>query len=217
MPDFCALGVIIDSAFTWGDDRRPCTPWHKTLIYETHVKGLTQLHPQVPEERRGTYGGVMSEPIIAHLKRLGVTAIELLPVHAHIDDRNLLEKGLTNYWGYNTLNYFAPHREYSARESPRESVREFKTMVRTLHAAGIEVILDVVYNHTCEGNQLGPTLSFRGIDNVNYYRLSPESALLHGFHRVRQYAQHGSATRAATHHGQPALLGAGDARRWVSI
>ena len=176
---FCALGSTIDTAFTWGDDRRPNTPWHKTLIYEAHVKGLTKLHPDVPEDRRGTYSGVMSEPVIAHLKKMGVTAIELLPVHAHLDDRNLLEKNLTNYWGYNTLNYFAPHMEYSSRGSARESVREFKTMVRTLHAAGIEVILDVVYNHTCEGNQLGPTLSFRGIDNLNYYRLSPESKRFH--------------------------------------
>ena len=176
---FCALGATIDTAFTWGDDRRPRTPWHKTFIYEAHIKGLTKLHPEVDEARRGTYSGLMSDPVIAHLKKLGVTAIELMPVHAHLDDRNLLEKGLTNYWGYNTLNYFAPHMEYSMRSSARESVREFKTMVRTLHAAGIEVILDVVYNHTCEGNQLGPTLSFRGIDNVNYYRLSPESLRYH--------------------------------------
>jgi glycogen operon protein len=172
---FCALGATIDTAFTWGDDRLPRTPWHKTLIYEAHVKGLTQLHPEVPEDRRGTYSGLMSEPVIAHLRKLGVTAIELMPVHAHIDDRHLLEKKLTNYWGYNTLNYFSPHMEYSSRAQARESVREFKTMVRTLHAAGIEVILDVVYNHTCEGNQMGPTLSFRGIDNLNYYRLSEES------------------------------------------
>jgi isoamylase len=172
---FCPLGATIDTAFTWGDDRRPRTPWHKTLIYEAHVRGLTKLHPQVPEEHRGTYTGLMSEPVIAHLKQLGVTAIELMPVHAHLDDRYLLEKKLTNFWGYNTLNYFSPHVEYSSRDSARESVREFKTMVRTLHSAGIEVILDVVYNHTCEGNQMGPTLSFRGIDNLNYYRLSPES------------------------------------------
>ena len=162
-----------------GDDRRPRTPWHKTLIYEAHVKGLTKLHPEVAEDRRGTYGGLMSEPVIAHLKSLGVTAIELLPVHAHLDDRHLVEKGLNNYWGYNTLNYFSPHMEYSSRQTPSDAVREFKTMVRTMHAAGIEVILDVVYNHTCEGNQLGPTLSFRGIDNESYYRLSPESKRYH--------------------------------------
>jgi glycogen operon protein len=172
---FCALGATIDTAFTWGDDRRPRIPWHKTLIYEAHIKALTRLHPEVEPERRGTYSGLMSDPVIAHLRKLGVTAIELLPVHQHIDDRDLLQKNLTNFWGYNTLNYFAPHREYSMRGSARESVREFKTMVRTLHAAGIEVILDVVYNHTCEGNHLGPTLSFRGIDNASYYRLSEES------------------------------------------
>ncbi len=172
---FCPLGAVIDTAFTWGDDRRPHHPWHKTLIYEAHVKGLTKLHPDVPEDRRGTYSGLMSESVISHLKQLGVTAIELLPVHAHLDDRHLLEKNLNNYWGYNTLNYFAPHMEYSSHATARDGVREFKTMVRTLHAAGIEVILDVVYNHTCEGNQLGPTLSFRGIDNQSYYRLSPES------------------------------------------
>jgi isoamylase len=172
---FCPLGATVDTAFTWGDDRRPRTPWHKTLIYEVHIKGLTKLHPGVEEDRRGTYSGLMSEAVIAHLKKMRVTAVELMPVHAHMDDRHLLEKKLTNYWGYNTLSYFAPHTEYSSRDSARECVREFKTMVRTLHAAGIEVILDVVYNHTCEGNQMGPTLSFRGIDNVNYYRLSPEA------------------------------------------
>jgi glycogen operon protein len=171
---FCPLGATIDMAFTWGDDRPPRTPWHKTLIYEAHVRGLTKLHPDVPEERRGTYSGLMAEPVIAHLKKLGVTAVELLPVHAHVDDRHLVQKKLTNYWGYNTLNFFSPHNEYSSRDSARECVREFKTMVRTLHAAGIEVILDVVYNHTCEGNEKGPTLSLRGLDNLNYYRLSPE-------------------------------------------
>ncbi|MDQ3440210.1 MAG: glycogen debranching protein GlgX, partial [Planctomycetota bacterium] len=171
---FAALGAVVDTAFTWGDDRAPRTPWHKTLIYEAHVKGMTMRHNDVAENRRGTYAGIASEPIIQHLQSLGVTAIELLPVHYHLDDRNLLEKGLTNYWGYNTLNYFAPHVEYASKDSPRGSVTEFKQMVRTLHAAGIEVILDVVYNHTCEGNQMGPTLSWRGVDNAAYYRLSPE-------------------------------------------
>jgi isoamylase len=171
---FAPLGAVVDAAFTWSDDRPPRTPWHKTLIYEAHVKGLTMRHPDIPENRRGTYAAVAAEPIIQHLKSLGVTAIELLPVHQHLDDRTLLDKGLTNFWGYNTLNYFAPHVEYASRESPRGSVVEFKQMVRALHAAGIEVILDVVYNHTCEGNQMGPTLSWRGIDNDAYYRLSPE-------------------------------------------
>ena len=169
---FAVLGSVIDTAFTWGDDRAPRTPWHKTLIYEAHVKGLTYNHPDVPEEKRGTYAGIGSEPVIQHLKSLGVTAIELLPVHTHLDDKDLISKGLTNYWGYNTLNFFAPHVEYASKNSPRKSVQEFKSMVRSLHAAGIEVILDVVYNHTCEGNQMGPTLSWRGVDNKNYYWLS---------------------------------------------
>ncbi|HEX8913733.1 MAG TPA: glycogen debranching protein GlgX [Humisphaera sp.] len=171
---FCPLASVIDTAFTWGDDRPPRTPWHKTLIYEAHVKGLTARHPEVPEDRRGTYAGFATEAVIDHLLSLGVTAVELLPVHYHLNDRNLVEKGLTNYWGYNTLGFFAPHVEYASKNSPRKSVVEFKSMVRSLHAAGIEVILDVVYNHTCEGSHLGPTLSWRGIDNASYYRLSPE-------------------------------------------
>jgi isoamylase len=171
---FAPLASVIDTAFTWGDDRPPRIPWHKTLIYEAHVKGLTQLHPGVPEKQRGTYAGVASEAVVQHLLDLGVTAIELLPVHYHLNDRHLVEKGLTNYWGYNTLGFFAPHLAYASKASPRKSVQEFKMMVRALHAAGIEVILDVVYNHTAEGNQMGPTLSWRGIDNAGYYRLSPE-------------------------------------------
>ena len=171
---FAPLASVIDTAFTWGDDRAPHTPWHKTLIYEAHVKGITHNHPDIPEDKRGTYAGIGSEPVINHLKSLGVTAIELLPVHAHLDDRDLISKGLTNYWGYNTLNFFAPHVEYASKHTPRKSVQEFKSMVRSLHAAGIEVILDVVYNHTCEGNQMGPTLSWRGVDNDNYYWLSTE-------------------------------------------
>jgi isoamylase len=165
------LGVVVDTAFTWGDDRLPRVPWHKTLIYEMHVKGFTRRHPKVPHELRGTYEGLASEAAISHLKDLGVTTVELLPVHHHVDDRYLVDKKLTNYWGYNTLAYFAPDVRYSAHKNPAESVREFKMMVRSLHAAGIEVILDVVYNHTAEGNHLGPTLSLRGIDNAAYYRL----------------------------------------------
>jgi len=171
---FAPLASALDTAFTWGDDRPPRTPWHKTLIYEAHVKGLTMRHPDVPEERRGTYAGLASEAVIDHLLDLGVTALELLPVHYHLNDRNLVEKGLTNYWGYNTLGYFAPHMPYASRQSPRKSVQEFKTMVRSMHAAGIEVILDVVYNHTGEGNEKGPTLSLRGADNAAYYRLNPQ-------------------------------------------
>ncbi len=172
----CPLGSVIDTAFTWGDDRAPRVPWHKTLIYEAHVKGMTVRHPDVPEERRGTYAALASDSVIQHLKSIGVTAVELLPVHYHLNDRHLIERGLTNYWGYNTLNYFAPHVAYASRNSPRKSVQEFKTMVRSLHAAGIEVILDVVYNHTAEGNEMGPTLSFRGIDNASFYRLSPNDS-----------------------------------------
>jgi isoamylase len=168
------LAAVIDPAFTWGDDRPPRTPWHKTLIYELHVKGFTIGHPDVPEKVRGTYAGVASEAAVQHLLGLGVTAVELMPVHHHLDDRHLVEAGRTNYWGYNTLSYFAPDLRYATGQSPRESVQQFKMMVRALHAAGIEVILDVVYNHTAEGNQLGPTLSWRGIDNASYYHLSPE-------------------------------------------
>lgn len=161
---------VIDTAFTWGDDRRPNTPWHETVIYELHVKGMTRLHPLIPEPLRGTYAGLASEPVIEHLKRLGVTAVELMPVHAFVDDRALLARGLRNYWGYNSIGYFAPE----ARYGQQDPVREFKTMVKTFHRHGIEVILDVVYNHTAEGNHLGPTLSFRGIDNAAYYRLAAD-------------------------------------------
>ncbi len=169
----CApLAAVIDEAFTWGDDRPPQTPWNKTIIYEMHVKGFTKLHPEVPEKLRGTYAGLGSEAIVRYLRELGITAIELLPVQDHVDDRQLVDRGLTNYWGYNTLAFFAPELEYSSTPVAQNTVREFKTMVKTMHSNGIEVILDVVYNHTAEGNHMGPTLSFRGIDNASYYRLS---------------------------------------------
>ena len=171
---FAPLGIVLDTAFTWGDDRPPLVPWNRTLIYEVHVKGFTMRHPGVPKAIRGTYAGLATEAAIAHLKRLNVTAVELLPVYHHMDDKFLLDKQLSNYWGYNTLAYFAPDTRYASQRSPRKAVQEFKFMVRTLHQAGIEVILDVVYNHTCEGNQNGPTLSLRGIDNANYYKLTPE-------------------------------------------
>jgi glycogen operon protein len=171
---FAPLAAVLDTAFTWGDDRPPRTPWHKTLIYELHVKGFTQRHPDVPEKVRGTYGGLASEAAIQHLKSLHITAVELMPVHHHVDDRHLMDRGLSNYWGYNTLAFFAPDLRWASKQSPRKSVQEFKMMVRALHAAGIEVILDVVYNHTAEGSPLGPTLSMRGIDNASYYRLSPK-------------------------------------------
>lgn len=171
---FAPLAVVIDSAFTWGDDRPPRTPWHQTFIYELHVKGFTRLHEDVPEKLRGTYAGLASEAAVRHLTELGVTAVELLPVHHRADDRHLVEKGMANYWGYNTLNYFAPDARYCATSIPQDAVQQFKMMVRAMHAAGIEVILDVVYNHTAEGQQLGPTLSFRGVDNAAYYRLAPD-------------------------------------------
>jgi isoamylase len=170
------LAAVVDGAFTWGEDRPLRTPWHETLIYELHVKGFTALHPDIPESLRGTYLGLASEPAIRHLVSLGVTAVELMPVHHHIDDWHLKQRGLRNYWGYNTLSYLSPHSRYSTSASPLECVREFKMMVRALHAAGLEVILDVVYNHTAEGNHLGPTVSLRGIDNATYYRLQPHSA-----------------------------------------
>jgi isoamylase len=160
---------VLDPSFNWGDDRPPRTPWHQTVIYELHVRGYTRLHPQVPEPLRGTYAGLATAPVLDHLRRLGVTAVELLPVHSFIDDRHLVVRGLRNYWGYNSIGFFAPDARYAAGGP----VAEFKRMVKTLHAAGIEVILDVVYNHTGEGNHLGPTLAFRGIDNAAYYRLAP--------------------------------------------
>jgi isoamylase len=171
---YAPLAAVVDNAFTWGDDRPPRTPWHETLIYELHVKGFTKLNSQIPEPLRGTYRGLASEPAIRYLTSLGVTAVELMPVHQHADEWHLIQRGLGNYWGYNTLSYFAPDLAYASAGNPLDAVREFKMMVRALHAAGLEVILDVVYNHTAEGNHLGPTLSLRGIDNTSYYRLQPD-------------------------------------------
>jgi isoamylase len=172
---FAPLGTVIDASFTWGDDRSPRTPWHKTIIYETHVKGYSKLRQELPERLRGTYAGLATERSLRYLQSLGVTAVELMPVHHHVNDWTLKQKGLSNYWGYNTLGFFAPEPAYASMKSPEDSVREFKRMVRSLHAAGIEVILDVVYNHTAEGNHLGPLLSLRGIDNACYYRLTPDN------------------------------------------
>jgi glycogen operon protein len=163
--------VVINPFFDWGVDRPPRRPYHETVVYEAHVKGMTETHPDLPDDLRGTYAGLAHPVIIEHLTRLGVTAVELMPVHHFVNDSVLVEKGLNNYWGYNTIGFFAPDHKYSSSRSPGGQVQEFKTMVRTLHEAGIEVILDVVYNHTAEGNHLGPTLSFRGIDNPAYYRL----------------------------------------------
>ncbi|TML90123.1 MAG: glycogen debranching protein GlgX [Actinobacteria bacterium] len=163
--------VVVDASFPWGDDRQPRTPWHETVIYETHVRGFTARHPDVPDALRGTYAGLAHPAAIGHLTGLGVTAVELLPVHHFFSEPIVVERGLRNYWGYNSLGYFAPHARYSSSGRRGEQVREFKALVRTLHAARIEVILDVVYNHTAEGDHRGPTLSLRGIDNAAYYRL----------------------------------------------
>ncbi|MFD4372282.1 glycogen debranching protein GlgX [Streptomyces sp. NPDC058486] len=166
--------VVVNPYFDWGDDRRPRTEYHHTVIYEAHVKGLTMLHPDLPEELRGTYAGLAHPSVIGHLKELGVTALELMPVHQFVNDHRLVDAGLSNYWGYNTIGFFAPHNAYASWGDRGQQVLEFKSAVRALHQAGIEVILDVVYNHTAEGNHLGPTLSFRGLDNPSYYRLGDD-------------------------------------------
>jgi isoamylase len=165
--------VVVDQAFSWGGDQLLRTSWDRTVIYELHVHGFTARHPDVPKNLRGTYAGLATPEVIEHLQQLGVTAVELLPVHHFIRDKHLIDRGLTNYWGYNSIGFFAPDIGYASSTVPAQQVWEFKTMVKALHNAGIEVILDVVYNHTGEGNHLGPTLSFRGIDNASYYRLVP--------------------------------------------
>ena len=165
--------VVVDQAFSWGGDQLLRTPWDRTVIYELHVQGFTARHPDVPKNLRGTYAGLATPEVIEHLQQLGVTAVELLPVHHFIRDKHLVDRGLTNYWGYNSIGFFAPDIGYASSTPRAQHVWEFKTMVKALHNAGIEVILDVVYNHTGEGNHLGPTLSFRGIDNASYYRLVP--------------------------------------------
>ncbi|MVN93097.1 glycogen debranching protein GlgX [Mucilaginibacter aquatilis] len=171
---FIPKSVVVSSKFDWEDDCPPATPYHSTIIYETHVKGFTKLHPEIPEEIRGSYAALGHPVTIEYLKKLGITAIELMPVHHFVADRHLVENGLTNYWGYNTIGYFAPDARYASAGKQGEQVTEFKQMVKELHKAGIEVILDVVYNHTAEGNELGPTLSFKGIDNEGYYRLTED-------------------------------------------
>ena len=171
---FMPRSVVIDPNFDWEGDKLPKIPYHKTIIYEAHVKGFTKLHPEIPENLRGTYSAIAHPVIIGYLKALGITAIELMPIHYFISDRHLQENGKTNYWGYNSIGFFAPDVRYASNGTSGEQVYEFKNMVKQLHKAGIEVILDVVYNHTGEGNQLGPTLSFRGIDNASYYRLAAD-------------------------------------------
>jgi len=171
--DYVPKSVVVNEAFPWGNDHRLRTPWNQTVIYECHVKGMTMQHPDVPEALRGRYLGLASQPVIDHLHQLGVTAIELMPIHHSVSESLLVERGLTNYWGYNTLGFFAPDARFACDDSG-EQVNEFKTMVQALHGAGIEVILDVVYNHSAEGGHDGPTLSLRGIDNSSYYRLDPD-------------------------------------------
>jgi glycogen operon protein len=166
--------VVTNPYFDWSDDRPPRTPWHQTVVYEVHVKGFTKRHPEIPEEQRGTYAGLGSPAAIDYLRGLGVTAVELLPVHQFVHSQRLRDAGLRNYWGYDSIGYFAPHNEYSSRGQRGEQVQEFRQLVKTLHRAEIEVFLDVVYNHTCEGNQMGPVLSFKGIDNPAYYRTKPD-------------------------------------------
>ncbi|HTU06159.1 MAG TPA: alpha-amylase family glycosyl hydrolase, partial [Trebonia sp.] len=168
---FVPRSVVTNPWFEWGDDRQLRIPWHETVLYECHVKGLTMRHPEIPENLRGTYAGMAHPAVIDHLRRLSVTAVELMPVHHFVHDHYLVQRGLRNYWGYNSIGFLAPHTEYSAW-GVEQVVSEFKYLVKTMHEAGIEVILDVVYNHTAEGNHLGPVLSFKGIDNPAYYRLA---------------------------------------------
>ncbi|GIW07712.1 MAG: glycogen operon protein GlgX homolog [Dehalococcoidia bacterium] len=200
--------VVTHPYFDWEGDRSPQIPWHESVIYEVHVKGFTVRHPEVPEELRGTYAGLGSRPAIDYLKNLGVTAVELLPVHAFLDERHLVEKGLKNYWGYSTIAYFAPEARYASAGDLGGQVAEFKEMVKALHRAGIEVILDVVYNHTGEGNHLGPTLSFRGIDNRTYYRLVAD--------RPRYYMDYtGTGNSLNVRHPQTLQLIMDSLRYWV--
>jgi glycogen operon protein len=199
--------VVVDAAFDWGDDRPPSVPWPETVVYETHVKGISMCHPEVPEDQRGTYLGLAHPAIVEHLRALGVTAVELLPVQHFIDDKFLLDRQLRNYWGYNSIGYFAPVARYASADRGQQ-VSEFKQMVKTLHAAGLEVFLDVVYNHTGEGNHLGPTLSFRGIGNPTYYNLVAENPRYY-----RDFTGTGNSVNVA--HAQTLKLILDSLRYWV--
>jgi isoamylase len=201
-------GIVIDESFDWEGDRLLQRPLHQSIIYEVHVKGFTMLHPDVPAELRGTYAGLAHPAAIAHLLKLGVTAVELLPIHELVDEGHLVERGLVNYWGYNTLNFFSPAARYAAARDPGGQVREFKEMVKALHRAGIEVLLDVVYNHTAEGSELGPTLSFKGIDNLAYYKLVPG--------QLRYYMNYtGTGNSLNAYHPQVLKLIMDSLRYWV--
>jgi isoamylase len=202
-------GIVIEESFDWEGDTRLHVPLHRSIIYEVHVKGFTKLHPGVPEELRGTYAGLAHPAAIEYLQQLGVTAVELLPIHEIVDEGHLAEKGLVNYWGYNTLNFFSPAARYASRRGPGEQVREFKQMVKALHRAGIEVLLDVVYNHTAEGSELGPTLSLKGIDNLTYYKLVPDD--------LRYYMNYtGTGNSLNAHHPQVLRLIMDSLRYWVT-
>ena len=208
--DTALKSVYVRDDFDWGDDRSPGIPWDQTVIYELHVRGFTKLHEGVPEAKRGTYAA-MAEPVVTdYLRELGVTSVQLLPVHTHLDDGFLVHRGLTNYWGYNTIGFFSPHAEYAAANDPAEQVREFKTMVKALHAAGIEVILDVVYNHTAEGDEHGPTLMFRGLDNIEYYRMGVYGEALH-YHNLT-----GCGNSVASHQSAALRLIIDSLRYWVT-
>jgi len=202
------LSVVVNPFFDWGHDRPPRHEYHNTVIYEAHVKGLSMTHPGVPESIRGTYAAIGHQPIIDHLVGLGVTALELMPVHQFVQDATLQEKGLTNYWGYNTIGFLAPHAAYAATGSRGQQVTEFKSMVKALHEANIEVILDVVYNHTAEGNELGPTIAFRGIDNASYYRLADED-------RAQYYDTTGTGNSLLMRHPHVLQLIMDSLRYWV--
>ncbi|MGC4066815.1 MAG: alpha-amylase family glycosyl hydrolase [Polyangiaceae bacterium] len=207
------MAVVIDPNFDWGTDAPPRVPLRETIIYETHVRGLTLKHPDVPEELRGTYSGLAHPAIISHLKELGVTAVELMPIHAFVRDKHLLDRNLTNYWGYNPIGFFAPDIGYRTTGEPGSEVIEFKRMVKSLHQANIEVILDVVYNHTAEGNHLGPTFCFKGIDNAVYYRLSDDPRYYMDYTGTGNTLNVRHPQVFGVNHGFPSLLGRGDARR----
>ena len=209
---------MIEDRFDWEGDTLLKIPWNDTIIYEVHVRGFTMRHPEVPEELRGTYAGFAHPAAIDYFKKLGVTAVELLPVHDFLREKHLLDKGLTNYWGYNTRNFFSPTSLYSSSGDRGEQVTEFKNMVKALHRAGLEVILDVVYNHTCEGNHLGPSISFRGLDNRTYYHLVADNPRYY-----MDYTGTGNSLNVnhpqvlQADHGQLALLGDGNARGWIPV
>ena len=205
--------VVINPFFDWSEDRSPRRDLHQVVIYETHVRGFTMTHPEIPEALRGTYAGLAHPAAIRHLTSLGVNAVELMPVHQFIHDQHLVDRGLRNYWGYNTIGFLAPHNEYAAAGQAGDQVGEFKAMVRSLHQAGIEVILDVVYNHTAEGNHLGPMLAFKGIDNAAYYRLTQDRRFYMDYTGTGNSINMRHPAGAPADHGQPALLGPRDARR----